>query len=346
MANLSLGVERQNAEARSSEIQCALRIRNEGAANIRLIWTRTSSATGSSVQRVLDSSLENDRKQLDELYRELNTLLQPVVDRKFGRGSQAYGSPFSRLMVSFLNFWRNRFGSGWRLNISHSSDAERYRREFVEGDVDRKDLNTVLRIKTANAERLEQRLGVNPASTAPSADAGYLADIEPQAEFSRNYVIRCKRRWFVTTSYAIDFDIQYQIADPGAAPCADAYVKAQPLYSSKSFTATVAPNPFFISLVAALFSVLGVLLKTSLDMLKNVDDLSWGVIEEMLGSGPMILALISAALTAVFFYNIYEWTELGRRIESGVGWRSALIIGGMSGLLNQKVVAALEDLFG
>jgi hypothetical protein len=272
----------------------------------RLIWIRTSSATGSSVQRVLDSSLENDRKQLDELYRELNTLLRPVVDRRLGRSSPDNGSLFLWLMVRFVNFWRNRFGSGWRLNISHSSDAERYRRAFVEGDEKRNELDTVLRIKIANAEQLEQRLGVNPASTAPSVDAGYLADIEPQAEFSRNYVIRFKRRWFVTTSYAIGFDIQYQIS----APCADAYARAQPLYSSKSFTATVAPNPFFISLATALFSVLGVLLKTSLDMLKNVDDLSWGAIEEMLGSGPMILALISAALTAVFFYNIYEWTGL------------------------------------
>jgi hypothetical protein len=43
----------------------------------------------------------------------------------------------------------------------------------------------VLRIKIANAER-QQRRGVNPASIAPSADAGYLTDIEPRAEFSRN----------------------------------------------------------------------------------------------------------------------------------------------------------------
>ena len=219
MANLSLGVERQNADARSSEIQCGLRIRNEGDANIRLIWIRTSSATGSSVQRVLDSGLENDRKQLDELYRELNTLLRPVVDRKFGRGSQASLRPswlevVSRPLVRFLNFWRNRFGSGWRLNISHSSDAERYRYEFVEDDEKLEELNTVLCIKITNAERLEQRLEVNPASTAPSADAGYLADIEPQAEFSRNYIIRCKRRWFVTTSYAIDFDIQFRSPVP------------------------------------------------------------------------------------------------------------------------------------
>jgi hypothetical protein len=341
VAKLFLEVDRQNIDARSSEIQCALRIRNESDGNVRLIWVRTSSTTGSSVQRVLDSTLENDRKQLDELYHELEALLRPVVYRKVIRPSYRGGNPFAGITDRYY-IWRGYDGQP---RVRYSSDAEGYRQNFVAGDTDFSDLNTVLEIKIANASRLEQRLAVGPASVTPLSDTIYLADIEPDSEFSRNYVIRCKRRLFATAAYAINFDIQYKVAAGTPAQSTD-YVTIEPLYTSKGFTPNITPNPFFINLAAILFSVFGVLLKISLDMLKNVDDLSWGVIEDMLGSGPMILSFVSAALTALFFYNIYEWTEIGRRIEGAVGWRSALIIGGMSGLLNQKVVAALEALFG
>jgi hypothetical protein len=54
----------------------------------------------------------------------------------------------------------------------------------------------------------------------------------------------------------------------------------------------------------------------------------------------------SVSLTAALFYNAYEWTEFGKKLDTGAGWRSALIIGGISGLLNERVIAALQDLFG
>ena len=51
-------------------------------------------------------------------------------------------------------------------------------------------------------------------------------------------------------------------------------------------------------------------------------------------------------ITALFFYNVYDSTDVGRKIKVGVGWRSALIIGGLSGLLNDRVVEALRGLLG
>jgi hypothetical protein len=97
--------------------------------------------------------------------------------------------------------------------------------------------------------------------------------------------------------------------------------------------------------LAAVFSVIGVSLKASLNLLKDGQP-NWRTIQEAFFSGPMLVSVISAALTAVLFYNVYESTEVGKKLASGSGWRSALIIGGLSGLLNEKVVAALEGLFG
>lgn len=57
-------------------------------------------------------------------------------------------------------------------------------------------------------------------------------------------------------------------------------------------------------------------------------------------------AVIAAMITALFFYNVYDSTDVGRKLNVGVGWRSALIIGGLSGLLNERIIAALHGLLG
>jgi hypothetical protein len=57
-------------------------------------------------------------------------------------------------------------------------------------------------------------------------------------------------------------------------------------------------------------------------------------------------AIVAAMITALFFYNVYDSTEVGRKINVGAGWRSALIIGGLSGLVNERIIAALRSLVG
>jgi hypothetical protein len=164
----------------------------------------------------------------------------------------------------------------------------------------------------------------------------YIADIEPGSEFVRDYIVKCKRKSFAVTSYAIRFDCRYLFREKERALT---YLKSQ------SFTGAIAPSPWKTSALAAGFSVVGVGLKTCLNLIHEGRP-NRAAIVDVVYSGSMIVSLIAAVLTALLFYNVVEWTALGKKVESGAGWRTAIIIGGLSGLLNEKVVAALEDLFG
>jgi hypothetical protein len=337
MPSLDVSIDRQNIDARSSEIQCALRIKNMGDKNIHLISIRTSSASGTRFQRALDTSLEDDRKQLNVVYKQLTGLLRRMRLQRIGASNKGRPNMFRSI---FEWYQLRRPGSSSYVRITDSREAQEYHQIYDnqtrESDPvsQARELDSVFTTKLNAAQRLETRLGISQMDITASMTE-HLADIEPQDEFVKHYVIKCPRKLFVSTTYTLNFDVRYQV---GGSPV--------PLNRSESFPAVISPNPFTISVAAAAFSVLGLVLKVSLDMLKNVNELTLPVIQEMFESGPMILSLVASVVTAILFYNIYEWTELGRRLDSGVGWRSALIIGGICGLLNQKVVAAFEELFG
>jgi hypothetical protein len=379
-----------------------------------------------------------------------------------------YGNLFSRKIVAFkenraqtakTRDYQNLLDqatSSWDLIVNSSEDAEIYYNEFLKcrevGDI-----KAVFLAKMGIARRLEERIGKHrdrsedSKSDRSKAVTEYIAEIEPQGEFKRNYVIQYKRRFFNPASYTLLFDClcrtgeqvpagpQDKATGQEASPLTDSLANSSTApgttdqaadnsstalgtgqatnsvpnsstalgtgqaadtvpnsstalktgetadtvpnsstalktgetvqeseaitaqvpsktsgasylleyHKSASVTAPVAPHPLAMTCAAAIFAVLGLVLAASVAAAKdweNMAPISWS----MLITGPTIVDVASAILTAIFFYNLYEWTELGRRlavVTSG-GWRSALLIGGASGLLNQKVVAALQDFFG
>lgn len=133
-----------------------------------------------------------------------------------------------------------------------------------------------------------------------------------------------------------------------------------------SITATISPKPLILNLFAVASAVLGALLKLELDAVKaksaasasttaaipagitshppDVSSWSWDFLS-LFQISPWS-QILAAMLTALFFFNIYDSTEVGKKINVGTGWRSALLIGGLSGLMNEKVVSALQALVG
>ena len=89
---------------------------------------------------------------------------------------------------------------------------------------------------------------------------------------------------------------------------------------------------------------------SSADWINNncSESLTYNITTPIYGVSQSINAelLIVSVITALFFYNIYDATDIGRRVNAGIGWSSALIIGGLCGLLNAKVIAALRVLLG
>jgi hypothetical protein len=339
MPNLTISVVHRNPDVRSRQIQCQLRIKNESQANIRLLSIRSANAVGAQVQQVLDSGLVQYQADLKELYRQLRELLELEVKRYLAE-AQSKTKPLIVSEVAGKERLRESeaASAASRVQISDSNDAESYYHQFVAGRLEAVN-DPLIRLKIDSARRLEARLGYAlPSSKSGSAPTDeYITDIEPGVEFIRDYVITCRRNPFEAVSYIMQFECRYALQQDGG--------YSPPMLGNQSFTGTVAPNASLMALLAAVFSVLGVALKVSLELTKDGPP-SWAMIITAVYSAQMLVSLAAAAVTAFLFYHVYERTEFGRRVNTGVGWGSALLIGGISGLLNDKVINALEDLFG
>jgi hypothetical protein len=65
-------------------------------------------------------------------------------------------------------------------------------------------------------------------------------------------------------------------------------------------------------------------------------------LRNIFNSSPPWVALI----LALIFFNIYEFTDLGKRFKMMIGWRSALLIGALCGLLGDRILMALKAFVG
>jgi hypothetical protein len=55
---------------------------------------------------------------------------------------------------------------------------------------------------------------------------------------------------------------------------------------------------------------------------------------------------IAAMITGAVFFNIFEFTSLADKFKMTISWRSALLIGFLCGMLNDRVLQALKAFFG
>ena len=55
---------------------------------------------------------------------------------------------------------------------------------------------------------------------------------------------------------------------------------------------------------------------------------------------------IGSAILAFVFFNVYEFTDVGRNFRMGLGWRSALLIGALCGLMGDRILVALKAFLG
>jgi small basic protein len=95
----------------------------------------------------------------------------------------------------------------------------------------------------------------------------------------------------------------------------------------------VSANPIALSIVAAISSVLGVLIHqfsapNSQDKFKVFD------------SG-FLTGCLLAVITAVIFFNIFEYTTFKEKLGKDITWRAAVLVGALCGLLNEKILAAI-----
>jgi hypothetical protein len=153
--------------------------------------------------------------------------------------------------------------------------------------------------------------------------------IEPRSEYAATYVMECPRHPIEPRKYQVSVEAIYQVDDAHGAT------------QSTGATATVliSPYPAALSVVAVVGALLGGAVQTSLDNPSvNLIDAFWGSVQSgRVAVGPII---------GLVFFNVYEYTTVGKNLGMGLSWRSALLIGTLCGLAQDRVLAALKAFLG
>lgn len=345
-----LSVEQQATDPRGSQVQCTVRVENGGATRVAVLSLQPLLPLGATMQKEIDISLseaEVERKALcddlsglatdvlaassDSYRRQLADKLRDSLNEAFSaRGLlNAYVRLLFRSSPQLLQ--RAMTMKRWQIAIRSAEQAQRfYDRHLRPLETAEPALTEVFRSRIEQLRDTEARIGKTP-------NLDRIADVEPGDSFARTYVLQCERRFASPKTYTFAFNCTYGEDAPAG------MIRRQ---LAASLAATITPQAMVVSGLAMAAALLGALLKIALDASQAAGS---GDLAAQLGGlvtmGNLAL-MVAAMITALFFYNIYDATEVGKKLNIGTGWRSALLIGGLSGLLNERVVAALRGLLG
>jgi hypothetical protein len=185
LPDISISVERQTPDARSGEIQCKFKFRNDGNMEVRVLSVRVLNATGTKVQEVLDSGLTKDRDQLDRIYLDFTRIIRPVVLKKFPEFRQSYEGPSPSTNDAVATNTSEEFRAAreaWRLDVNNSIDAEQYFKRFIEPDPGSEMLRELYQAKISTARRLEARLGLDRSLLKSNNSASLPLDTKPRGQ--------------------------------------------------------------------------------------------------------------------------------------------------------------------
>jgi hypothetical protein len=203
--------------------------------------------------------------------------------------------------------------------ISSGSDARTAFVKWMEKTNEHEEIITLFGLKTEQLEHIE--------ATMDESDRSSLTTIEAGSFFTATYVLKFDRRLLESRKFQVCFSANY--LNPG---------DSSPQSNSTATNVLISPYPIVLSIVAIIAALLGTLLRASLgDQTSPLHEISGLTKSGKLLVGP-VLALI--------FFNVYEYTSLGKSIRMAVSWRSALLIGALCGLAQENVLAALKALIG
>jgi hypothetical protein len=361
-AAVRLVVEPQGVDPRSSQVQFSVRLENPAGSKIRVLALRPLIPPGAEVQQVIDSSLSGTELERKNLHRDLEILVTGVLiessEEYRKRISNNMKKTFRDLLTirSMFDIYVNLFFKrsvnyiikytethrAWQVDIRNIPQAKQlYDEILAPREDDLKEVCLLYRSKMDSLGYLDEGL-------SEDASGNRIADVEPGGVFARTYIFSCERNLLNPQIYNFAFDCSYE----------DETDKGREQRSlGASVAATVSPKPLVLNLLAMTSALLGAVLKIALDATRPVaaSEQATGGAYPIQTLGDQIASLITlqhcglfiaSMITALFFYNIYDSTDIGKKINVGTGWRSALLIGGLSGLLNERVIAALRGLLG
>ena len=171
-------------------------------------------------------------------------------------------------------------------------------------------------------------------SKIPNSKDGLITSIEPESFFSIIYILKFKRNDMNSKKYNISIESKYKESNNS-------------LIGGASVSQIISPNPIVLSNIAIGFSILGTIVKISLEggvsfvhKVNIANSVIWNDIFTY------ILQTFITSVIAVVFFNIYEYLDIGKKITLSVSWRSAMLIGFLSGLFADRILDSVKVFIG
>jgi len=345
MPKVSFELEEQLSDSRSNEVAYRLKIENLGANTLSLINLNPQIPDGVELIEVKDSSTVASKEKHEKLCEDLTQLLKDYlylnVEDIQSRILEIEKKHFKEIISDANTFWKLYLNlltgtmekrleqkrkeiSSFNFNITNSTDANiAIEKWFKTTDLTNEVFINIFLAKLEQLKHIESSIGEDTSAVA-------MAMIEPDSFYATTYVLKFKRS-FVTLK-KFNFSVEGRFSEKG---------KEENYLESISTNVAISPIPFILSLIAIFSALLGVVLKFSAES-NTESDQYFNLLGAQLITGPGI----SSGILALLFFNIYEYTSLSDKINMGVSWRSALLIGILCGLFSDRIINALKVFVG
>ena len=355
MATVQLQLEEQVSDIRSSEIAYRFTAENKGTKALHLRSLTPRAADGATLVDVRDTSERAARLKHATLCAELTATLKSYL-RRIDPGPAAGKGLLERLRGAPGSEGAAKLSAPTVVHDLTSEHAETTKSTIDFAIEGRADAESALAIwfkevedapekqlfeaKLAQLARYEVQM-----EQEGGTEKAAIATIAPGAVFSTTYVFRYKRGRTDAKRYTVTLEACYleegaDMVETGAAAA----------------SSLVSPSPIILSVVAVFSSLLGALLKAAIAARAETATAVAGgegivgralhQLGQQLTPELVSLQMLGAMVLALVVFNIYEHTEFGNRVKMGVGWRSAMLIGVLSGAFTERLLEALKVLAG
>lgn len=331
-------LEEQLTDQRSEHIAYKLTIENTSTEAMRLLSVQPRVPAGARLLEITDTSLAETNARRAELIEELNLILKQylwVISESFRQTWIEHQQNalkeilrFSRLIHLYAQMFFNqkrweaqmkREFDSFSYKIASASDARSAYARWLSVTSDHEAVRTLFEAKTEQLEQVEAQMN--------EGDRPGLTTIEAGSYFTATYVIKFDRGLLEPRKYQVGFDATHALIDGSSARSVSTATNVQ-----------ISPYPITLTIVAVISALLGVLVRVSLEGAKDpIANLMLLASSGQLLVGPIV---------ALIFFNVYEYTSLGKGIAMSISWRSALLIGALCGLAQDRILAALKALIG
>jgi len=342
MGIVTCKLEEQMSDMRSNQVAFKFQIDNGGSVPITLlnalprlpeeallIEVKDRSNAASTAKRI--DLLEDLTKMLNmQLWLRSEDLRKDMVAKQKAMVSELLTVTGYLKVVFQLLFSHNKYESQINRNFSCTKyeitsieDAHAAVTRWID-NAESKNVLTEIFI-----EKVEQLVRVD--SIVNDSEKRALSVIESGSFYAATYILKFPRSLVDPRKYQFTVEAAYELAGELGR---DKHSTQTQLISSTA-SILISPYPAALSLITIVGSILGSAIQLSL-MASNHD--FYETVFATTKSGKIIIAPVIAFI----FFNIYEHTSLGKNLNVGVSWRSALLIGALCGLSQDRVLSALQ----